>query len=326
MDKGGASLRMIGRSILALFAAAWLGGALPSHAETLHVGAPAANVFDFLPLRVGMQKGFFAKYGLEIEAIDFQGGAKLQQAMIAGSIDMAVSGGTDIAFIAKGAPELAVAAMSGPPLGLGVIVPYDSPAKTADDLKGMKVGVTTVGSLTEWLVRRLMQQKGWGPNDVTVVPAGSIPAETAALATGHIDAMVAGVGLGFQLELSKRGRLLFPFSDIVHEFLNGAIFASSQIIHDNPDAVRRFLKGWFENIAFMRANKAEAAEIVRTFTKFDPEVESRQYDLVMPMFSTTGKFEPGALTTLQESFVEMGVFATKPDLSKLYTEKFLPGR
>src|SRR5271154_501763 len=80
--------------------------ALPVGAETLRVGTPAGNNFTFLPLRVGMHRGFFTKYGLDIEAVDFQGGSKLQQAMVAGALDLAVSGGTDIAYIAKGVPEM----------------------------------------------------------------------------------------------------------------------------------------------------------------------------------------------------------------------------
>lgn len=311
---------------LAVFAAA-CAFLSTAHADPikLRVGTPAGNNFTFLPLRVGIQRGFFAKYGLDIEAVDFQGGSKLQQAMVAGALDLAVSGGTDIAYIAKGAPELTVAAMAGPPLLLGVVVPYDSPMKSADDLKGKTIGITTVGSLTEWLMHRLAQQKGWRAEDLTLIPVGSDgQAQIAALTTGQVDGVVAPSGLGFQLELSKRGRLLFPCSDIVHEFLADAIFASNQVLRDDPDAVRRFLKAWFENIAWMRANKAAAVAIIRAYTKFDPVVENREYDQVVPMFSPDGKFEPAAMKTLQESFVEMGMIDAKIDLSEFYTEAYLP--
>jgi NitT/TauT family transport system substrate-binding protein len=298
-----------------------------AHADPikLRVGTPAGNNFTFLPLRVGIERGFFAKYGLDIEAVDFQGGSKLQQAMVAGALDMAVSGGTDIAYIAKGAPELTVAAMAGPPLLLGVVVPYDSPAKSAEDLKGKTIGITTVGSLTEWLMRRLVQQKGWRAEDLTLIPVGSDgQSQIAALTTGQVDGVVAPAGLGFQLELVKRGRLLFPCSDIVQEFLGDAIFASNQLIRANPDAVKRFLAAWFENIAWMRQNRIATVEIIRAYTKFDPEVESREYDQVMPMFSANGKFEPGAMKTLQESFVDMGLIDANLDLAGFYTEAYLP--
>ena len=42
------------------------------------------------------------------------------------------------------------------------------------------------------------------------------------------------------------------------------------------------------------------------------------------MFSDTGRFEPKALAVLSRSFVEMKTLPSEPDMSKLYTEAFLP--
>jgi hypothetical protein len=44
----------------------------------------------------------------------------------------------------------------------------------------------------------------------------------------------------------------------------------------------------------------------------------------MPMFSDDGKFNPKALATLAKSYVELKVLPAEPDMSKLYTEAFLP--
>ena len=48
---------------------------------------------------------------------------------------------------------------------------------------------------------------------------------------------------------------LMPASDIVGEFLMNVIFASNQILHDDPDTVRRFLKAWYETVDAMRRDK-----------------------------------------------------------------------
>jgi hypothetical protein len=55
-----------------------------------------------------------------------------------------------------------------------------------------------------------------------------------------------------------------------------------------------------------------------------PEIAARAYDAVMPVFSDTGRFEPKAVAVLSRSFVQMNLLPTEPDMSKLYTEKFLP--
>jgi NitT/TauT family transport system substrate-binding protein len=294
-------------------------------AETaVRVGTPAGANFTFLPARIAADRGAFKAEGLDVEVTDFGGGAKLQQAIIAGAIDMTVSAGTDLAFSVKGSPDMAVAAMGNKPT-LGIVVAYDSPLKTVDDLKGKKIGVTTAGSLTEWLMKRLVAQHGWPQDAVAIVPVGSdLQSQAALLTTGQIDGVVAPPAFGVQLELSKKARILLSGFDIGADFLGEAIYASNQFTQSNPDVVRRFLKAWFENIAFMRSHKAETIELVRKYTHYTPEVESKEYDLVMPIFSADGKFHPAALKTLAESFVDMGTFDHPPDLTKFYTEAYLP--
>jgi NitT/TauT family transport system substrate-binding protein len=312
------------RIVTLLLVAAGALVAARADAETLRVGTPAGANFTFLPARVGADRGAFKAEGLDVEVTDFGGGAKLQQAIVAGAIDMTVSAGTDLAFSVKGSPDIAVAAMGSRPT-LGIVVAYDSPLKTVDDLKGKKVGVTTVGSLTEWLMKRLITQQGWPKDAVTLVPVGSdLQSQAALLTTGQIDGVVAPPAFGVQLELAKKARILLSGFDIGKDFLGEAIYASNKLVESNPDAIRRFLKAWFANIAWMRTHKTETIELVRKYTHYAPEVESKEYDLVMPIFSPDGKFHPAAIQTLAESFVEMGTFDHPPDLAKFYTEAYLP--
>ena len=313
-----------GLAVVAALACAIL--ASPAAAEPLRVGKAQPQAFSFVPLDVGIEKGLFKKYGLEIEATGFAGGARLHQGIAAGAIDVALGSGPDLPFVIKGAPELAVAALGGPPLLLGIIVPFDGPVKSADDLKGKKIGVSSLSSLTGWLALELARQKGWGPNGVTPVAiGGSFEGNVAAMKTGQVDAFIEASALGLQLEEKKEGRLLMPASDYVRDFHIHIIFASNKLIKEQPDAIKSFLKGWFETIAYMRQNKAETVAIAKRITGFDQAVEEREYDLVMPMFSADGKFEQKGLATLRRSFVELGLLDKEPDMSTLYTERFLPG-
>jgi ABC-type nitrate/sulfonate/bicarbonate transport system substrate-binding protein len=320
---------LAGRLVALAAALAVLAGLIApaAAADRLRVGSPSVQSFSFLPLRIGISHGFFAKYGIDAEEVTVNGSARLHQAMTAGSLDIALGAGPDLIFLVKGAPEIAVADMAGPPLLMGVVVPYDSPARTADDLKGRRIGISTAGSLTQWLMLELARRKGWGPDSLTYVTVGAeLPHQVAALVTGQIDAVVSSSALGLELADSKRGRLLFPASDIVQDFMIHAIFASERMVRGNPDAIRRFLQGWFDSIAYMRANKDETVRASRERTNFSLAVEEKQYDLVMPMFSSTGRFEPSALKTLQRSFVELKLTDREPDLTKYCTEAFLPAR
>jgi ABC-type nitrate/sulfonate/bicarbonate transport system substrate-binding protein len=102
------------------------------------------------------------------------------------------------------------------------------------------------------------------------------------------------------------------------------IFATDKAIATKPELVRGFLKGWFETIDFMRKNKAETVKIAMEVTNKDADIVGRSYDELMPMFSDTGKFNAAALETLRKSYVELKLLPNEPDMSKLYTEAFLP--
>jgi NitT/TauT family transport system substrate-binding protein len=319
-----AFVTLLGGAALTSPTSIWPTRSVAQTLDHIRVGSPSVQSFSFLPLRLGIAQGFFAKHGLDAEEVTLNGSAKLHQAMAAGSLDIGLGAGTDLIFLVKGAPEIAVANMAGPPLLLSVIVPYDSPARSADDLKGKRVGVSTVNSLTQWLMRELARQKGWDADSLTYVTVGAeLPNQVAALVTGQIDAVVSSTALGLQLAEGKRGRLLFPASEIVSDFMIHAIFAASQMAQTRPDAVRRFLKGWFETIAFMRQNRDETVRLSRQRTNFSTAVEEKQYDLVMPMFSSTGRFEPAAIATIQRSFVDLRLTEHEPDLTKYCTEQFL---
>ena len=315
---------ILGASSLAAISAPWIARAQSKKNGTkLRVAKANPHAISFAPVDLGMAKGFFP--GLDIEVINFAGSAPAMQGLVSGSADMYLGGGTDLAFEAKGVPIKAVAALAGPPLLLCIIVPYDSPIKTADDLKGKKVQVSSKGSTTDWLVRKLAEVKGWGPDGITTVAlGGQLPAQVAALKTHQVDAIVGTSSLAFELEEKKEGRLLIPTAAYVKEFLLHAIFATDSLLQSDPDAVRGFLKGWFQSIAFMRANREETLKIITPVTQVSAAAEGKEYDLVMPMFSADGKFDSKALDVMGQSFVDLKILPQKPDMTKLVTEKYLP--
>ena len=291
-------------------------------AEKLRVGKAVPEAFSFAPLDVGMRRGLFARQGLEIESIAFAGDARMQQAAAADSIDILLGSGPAMAFIVKGAPIKGVAAMAGPPLLLAIVVRPDGP-RSAADLKGRKVSVSTAGSLTYWLVSETSRRQGWGPKGIEIAPMGAMPGQIAALKRGDVDGVIMDIGNAFDLEKKGEARMLVRFGDI-REFHIHVIFATDKLIAGKPAALRGFLAGWFDTIAFMRRNKPETVTIAGQVTSKDADITSRVYDELMPMFSDTGRFDAAALATLAKSYVELQLLPQEPDMRKLYTEAFLP--
>jgi len=312
-------------AVSAIAAALILGADAAAAQTALTVGKSAPNADPIIPVNVGERLGIFKKHGLDLTIVDFGGGARMTQAMTAGSIDIGDGAGTEMAYVAKGAPMLAVCETAGPAPFLGVGLPLDSPIRSLAELKGKKIGVSTSGSLTDWLTKELARTQGWGPNGVTAVTIGNAVASiTAAFRERLVDADISTTSLFLTMEANKTGRLLFPVTEFAGKLAAGALFASNRLIETNPDAVRAFVAGWVETVDYIRAHKAEAVKLQSAITGFPESVMAREYDLTIGMFTKACEFDAESLANLKRSFVDLKILSTPPDMSKLYTEAFLP--
>ncbi len=303
-----------------------LAAPVPACAETLRAGKAGRTAFSFVPLDVGVQTGIFKKNGLDIQEASFGGDAKVQQAMAADSIDIGLGSGPGLAFIVKGSPVKGIAAMAGPPLLFALVVGNGGLVKTPDDLKGRKVGISTVGSVTSWIMHEVSRQKGWGTAGIEQVPIGEDAARVAALKSGALDAAIVNLAVALNYQEHGGGKIILRFGDLVKDFHIHVIFATDKAVAEKPETLRDFLKGWFETIAYMRAHKAETVNIAAAVMSTDGAMTAAIYDELMPMFSDDGKFNGKALDTLRRSFVEMKTLPAEPDMGKLVDERFLPGQ
>jgi NitT/TauT family transport system substrate-binding protein len=284
--------------------------------------APASAFFAALYL--GIDKGIFKKYQLDVEPLDIFGPAKSQEAMTAGSIDFELGSGSELVYVAKGTKELCVADIVGPPTLVDLVVRKDGPIKTIADLKGKTISIISVGSLTEWLARELSRRQGWGSDGIKVQAVGSAAAQSAMLQTGQVDASIIEISSARILADKGEVRRLMSGRDIAPNFITHAIFASKAMIDSKPDVVKRFLAAWFETQTYMKTHKADGVAIIMKRLQIPEAVAAADYDTLMPDFSKDGKFSTVALKVLSQSFVQMGSLPAEPDMTKLYTEAFLP--
>jgi NitT/TauT family transport system substrate-binding protein len=313
---------------LALLVMALAAASIPSPAlaeTSLTVGKASNDSDSIIPVNVGDQLGYFKKRGLALKIVDFEGGGKMIQAMAAHAIDIGIGAGIQMAFTVKGVPMKAVCESTTTLPYFSFGVPADSPAHSMADLKGKKIGVSTIGSLNDWLAQEFDRTQGWGPGGTMHVAIGSnFPAIVAAFRAHQIDTYVGGTTTFLGMEENGVGRLLFPVTAYEGSVASGAIFASDELIATNPEAIRAFLGGWLETTAFIQTRKAEAVPIMASITHFSLSVTSRDYDIVKDMYSKDCRFDKQALETLKRSFIELKTLDTPPDMSTLYTEAYLP--
>src|SRR5215472_7513326 len=294
--------------------------------DKVRLGKAVPNSFAFGATEVGIEAKIFEQEGLEIEVTSFRGDAQLQQALAAGSLDVALGSGPGLGFRAKGAPAIGVAAMYGPPANLALVLPFDTPIKTLSDLKGKRIGVTTTGSLTDWLVRELSRQQGWGSDGIQILALGQMQARLAAIQRGELDGMVIEAATGYELEEAGKARNFILFGDIAKDFYTHVIFATDEIVDKRPELLQRFLRGWFKTIAFMKANREFTVKSEQRTLDVRQSVVEKIYDAQIAGFSLDGAWDPGAIDVIRSSLKELGILPSIPDAKALYTDRFVPVR
>jgi NitT/TauT family transport system substrate-binding protein len=294
--------------------------------DKVRLGKAVPNSFAFGATEVGIEAKVFEKEGIEIEVTSFRGDAQLQQALAAGGVDVGLGSGPGLGFRAKGAPAIGVAAMYGPPANLALVLPLDTPVKTIGDLKGKRIGVTTTGSLTDWLVRELSRQQGWGSDGIQILALGRMQARLAAMQRGELDGMVIEAATGYELEEAGKAKNFLLFGDIAKDFYTHVIFATDDMIANRPQLLRRFLRGWFKTIAFMRANKDFVVASEAKTIEVKPSIAAKIYDAQMAGFSSDGAWNPAAIEVIRHSLKELGILPVVPEAKTIYNDQFVPVR
>ncbi len=199
-----------------------------------------------------------------------------------------------------------------------LIVAKDGPVKTVQDLKGETVSISSPGGVPEWLVRELSRKQGWGPSGINMVGLGADSAQVAAMRTGQVVGMPSDIGLAMKLQDEGVTRILVHFGDIVPSSLATRSSKNARTIYADFSTA-----GSRQSAICARIRPTWSASVRRSPT-FLPTLKGRVDDVVMPMFSETGQFDPQAVAVLARSFVDLKLLPSEPDMSKLYTEKFLP--
>ena len=123
------------------------------------------------------------------------------------------------------------------------------------------------------------------------MPLGAVPARLAAIERGELDGMVIESATGYELEEQGKGARSLLFGDIEKHFYTHVIFATDDMIEKRADLLRRFLRGWFKTVAFMKANKAAAVKSGAKVVKVRESIVSKVYDTQIGSFSTDGAWD-----------------------------------
>ena len=255
--------------ILACFAASANAQQLEKRKITLAVGGKP--LLYYLPLTIAERKGYFKAEGLEVEIVDFPGGAKALQAMVGGSADV-VSGAYEhtINMQAKGQPIVAIA-LQGRYNGivLGVSKAKAAQYKSASDLKGLKVGVTAPGSSTHMSVQNLAVRAGLKPDDFAAIGVGASAGAVAAMKRGGIDAIsnldpvITKLETDGDIVIVSDTRTAKGMKDVYGgAYHAGCIYAPAEWVKRNPNTTQAVVNAMVRAVLWLRT--ASVDDVIAT--------------------------------------------------------------
>ena len=292
---------------------------------TVKIGTAVLGDFSMVtPILVAQEKGFFRGQGVTVEFQPFRGGPDLVKAVVAGQIQIGVTGATDVpVFRATGVPIRFIASqVDGNHFTLNVAQTVTSLA----DLKGKSIGVTRVGAATWVFAVMLAKQQGWDPEkDVTVVGLGGLDAQLAALSRGEIAAFIWGDG-GAVTELQGKSKVLLRLDTVTPKWLSQGYYATDESIKGNKDTLQKTLKALFQAVQFIREKPGEAAAIATKTLQWPEDAIARAQKISGPLLSKDGVISVEALEVMQTTLLEYKLQEKRVPTADLYTAEFTPVR
>src|SRR5712692_6290252 len=235
-----------------------------AEAQTTNVRIAFNGFGGTAPLYLGDDAGIFKKQGLNLELIFIPGGSLSLQALIGKSLDLLMTGG----------PPVVNAYLQGAKIkiigGVVNLLPYmfvvTTGIRTAEQVKGKKIGISRFGSNTDYVVRLALNQFGVTPNDVQIIQVGGSQARLVALKSGAIQATVLSPEEA--LVAQKMGySVLLDFIEKGIEFPHVNFVARDDYLDAQPQTVRVFLRAYMEAVRYYKTHRAEAVKKIMTLSK-----------------------------------------------------------
>jgi ABC-type nitrate/sulfonate/bicarbonate transport system substrate-binding protein len=214
-------------------------------------------------LWVAQEKGFFAKNGIDVQTVFIPGSPTLIASINTGDVQMAYTGGTATLGAAVGGLDMKIIAAFSNFVQTDLVVRPE--IKTPAELKGKRIGVTSIGG-TGWMSAMLaLEQIGINPerDKVSLAAFGDQRVITQALETNTIQgASLAGI---FSRRLKRNG---YNFLAEVEKIplVGTSIVLKADYLASHQPLVRSALRALIEGHGFV-LNPANKQAVMEVMTK-----------------------------------------------------------
>ena len=198
----------------------------------LSTGGEASQYAEYLANQLGYYKSIGGFDSVEVTGL--QGDAKAVQALVAGGIDLAVVGVSGAINSQITDTPLKIVSINGVVLTDMLVCGKD--IKTAADVKGKQIAISSFGSTAHGSTLLLLQGLGLTDKDVTLTQVGNQDARLAAVKSGSV--ACAPIDLGRKQEITDAGlNNLIDNKNPDLAWGRSGLAATKQFIEQNPNTV-----------------------------------------------------------------------------------------
>ncbi len=328
--------------------------ACANDAATSHTGAaPAGTAVDgpkvkimvggldkviYMPAMLTQRLGYFAEAGVNVELMSEPAGVNATTALLAGDVQGAV-GFYDhtIDLQAKGKIVESVVQFSQAPGEVEVVSTKQADAITSGtDFKGKKLGVTSLGSSTDFLTKYLAVKNGVAVSEFSPIAVGAGQTFIAALQQGSIDggmttdptvANILDKGLGkvlYDMRTPEGSKAalggLYPSS---------SLYMNTDWVEKNKDTTQKLANAFVKTLKWMSTHSPEeiAAKMPADYGQGGAEQYAAAIKATLPMFTTDGVMPAEGpktvLAVLAAFHPDVKGKESTIDLAKTYTTEFV---
>jgi NitT/TauT family transport system substrate-binding protein len=199
---------------------------------------------------------------------------------------------------------------------------------TPQDLKGKRIGLPGLFGANYIGLRALLFSAGLSESDVQLESVGFNQVEVLAADQQEV---VVGYAANEPIQLKAQG---FDVTELrVADYTNLAangILASEKVIAEDPELVKAFVGAFLKGLQYTIEHPDEAYELsekyIPNFADLDQTVQKEILATSAEMWKADrlGYSDPQAWENMQDVLLEMGLITEKMDLSKAFTNSFVP--
>lgn len=258
--------------LLALFASvAFLSSSLA--AEKIRLAIPSRSV-SVMPFFIAFREGFYRDEGMEVEIIHMSSQIAVT-ATVAGSVEFSSTPGPAVNAAVRGVDLKVILVVGQRPLHDLITSPT---IRSFHELRGKILGVTSMGSMSDNLTRRMLRKNGLEPDrDVALRVIGTETLQLAALKNRIISGALLTVPYNFLAQREGFHRL--AYAGDYEEVVIGGVVTTGKLLKTEPGKVLRFLRASLRGLQFYRDHKGPSVRHMTEFLKIkDGQFLGEMYD------------------------------------------------